>query len=136
MSKRKAKLHASSERAAFGGLSDNVLFGSHATSVLFATSSNLSYLAEPPDFSTINRADVRVAFKNLLKKDAITKSKALEELQGYIQSLDPNKEQVEDAVLEAWVCFPPNELDESSGNLSRTPYSLAFPLMLHDEYVN
>lgn len=102
MSKRQTKSQASSERAAFGAHStDTAAFGSHTG--FFGKSSNLSYLTEPPDLSTISDADVKVAFKNISKKDETTKSKALEELQTHISSGNAGKDKVEDGVLEAWV---------------------------------
>jgi len=47
-----------------------------------------------------------VPFKNLLKKDSITKAKALEEIVTYVQS---QKEDIKEPILEAWVSRqPPN----------------------------
>jgi hypothetical protein len=96
MSKRQFKSQASSSRAAssagFGG------FGSASTG------STLSYLTEPPNLTAISDANVIVAFKNLSKKDATTKSKALEDLRTYVQG-HPYEEArgIEEAILEAWV---------------------------------
>ena len=80
--------------AGFGG------FGSTSSA------STLSYLTEPPDLSSINDANVVVAFKNLSKKDGTTKSKALEDLRAFVQA-HPFEETggPEDSILEAWVCF-------------------------------
>lgn len=103
MSKRQTKLQASSERAAFGAHSNDTAFGPRTG--VFGKSSNLSYLTEPLDLSTISDSDVKVAFKNVSKKDETTKSKALEELQTHVSSWDAGKETVEDGVLEAWVCL-------------------------------
>ncbi|KAI9786287.1 MAG: hypothetical protein M1816_008096 [Peltula sp. TS41687] len=112
MSKRQTKPQASSERAAFGAQSSETTFGTRTG--FFGRSSNLSYLTEPPDLSTISDADVTVAFKNLSKKDETTKSKALEELQSHIASWDAGKEKVEDGVLEAWVhVYPRLSIDAS-----------------------
>ncbi|KAG9969335.1 hypothetical protein KCU78_g24036, partial [Aureobasidium melanogenum] len=52
----------------------------------------------------ISDPNVGVAFKNLTKKDSTTKAKALEELQQYVSAPD---QQIEDAVLEAWVKLYP-----------------------------
>ena len=65
----------------------------------------LSYIAPPPDLSGIPQ-DIIVPFKNLLKKDSITKAKALEEIVTYVQS---QKEDIKEPILEAWVSRqPPN----------------------------
>lgn len=69
-----------------------------------ASGSGLSYLTEPPDLSSLSDANVVVSFKNLLKKDATTKTKALEELVAYVQAHPHEKDGgAEEAVLEAWV---------------------------------
>lgn len=94
MSKRQFKSQANSGRvgSAFGGLGGHG-FGTGQSSIL-------SYVQEPPDYSGISDGNVAVAFKNLSKKDATTKAKALEDLQSYV--LSPNVE-LEDGLLEAWV---------------------------------
>ncbi|MBE3044647.1 hypothetical protein IMZ48_19220 [Candidatus Bathyarchaeota archaeon] len=73
-----------------------------------SSGSQLSYVAEPPDLSSISDAHVVVSFKNLLKKDSITKTKALEDLLAYVRA-HPHEEGggAEEAILEAWVCEPP-----------------------------
>jgi len=96
MSKRQFKSQASSSRAAvtsgFGG------FGSAPAA------STLSYLTEAPNLQTISDPNVVVAFKNLSKKDAITKAKALEDLRAYVREHPfETTGGPEDAVLEAWV---------------------------------
>jgi E3 ubiquitin-protein ligase listerin len=70
-------------------------------------SSSLSYVAEPPDLSGISEANVAVSFKNLQKKDATTKAKALEDLVAHAQA-NPHEPHggVEDAILDAWVRGP------------------------------
>lgn len=98
MSKRQFKSQASSSRAAsgagFGG------FGS------VSAGSTLSYLAELPNFSSFSDANVVVAFKNLTKKDATTKAKALEDLRAYVQA-HPYESNggSEEPILEAWVRY-------------------------------
>ncbi len=42
-----------------------------------ANASSLSYLSEPPNLTEISDPNVVVSFKNLSKKDGITKAKAL-----------------------------------------------------------
>ena len=90
MSKRQFKSQASSGRAGggFGG------FGGTGQS------SVLSYIQEPPDYSGISDPHAVVAFKNLSKKDATTKGKALEDLSTHVTT---SKEEPEDGLLEAWV---------------------------------
>lgn len=110
MSKKPFKSQASSARAvsgAFGGVQDGAGFGSgFGTSNFGAISSSpLSYVYEPPDLSGLSEPNIVVAFKNLQKKDATTKAKALEDLQSYVSSLDTNKGGLEKAMLEAWVCL-------------------------------
>lgn len=99
MSRRAAKPRAASGKA-FASASSGA-FGAFSTAT---TGSRLSYLTEPPDFFSISDANVVVSFKNLLKKDATTKSKALEDLLAYTES-HPHEQDggVEEPVLEAWV---------------------------------
>ena len=86
----KKAFNASPARSAFGSFS--------------ASSSSLSYLSEPPNFSAISDANVVVSLKNLLKKDSTTKSKALEDLVSYTQAHPSDQDGgVEDAILESWV---------------------------------
>lgn len=100
MSKKAFKSQASSSRVApgatgFGG------FGLSSTA-----SSTLSYLTESPNLTAISDANVIVAFKNLSKKDATTKSKALDDLRTYVQA-HPYEHNggTEESILEAWVGF-------------------------------
>lgn len=67
-------------------------------------SSSLSYIAEPPDLSKISEPQLVVSFKNLLKKDATTKTKALEDLQGFLCAQDTRSGGLEDGLIEVWVC--------------------------------
>lgn len=109
MSKKQFKSQASSSRAVSGafGAPEGSAFGSTSLGGLstFGTvsSSTLSYFIEPPDLSAISEPNVVVAFKNLLKKDGTTKSKALDDLHAYVLSLGVEEGGVEDAILEAWV---------------------------------
>ena len=78
---------------------------------LSSAGSELSYVAEPPDLSSISDAQVVVSFKNLLKKDSITKTKALEDLLSYVRAHPYEKDGgAEEAILEAWVCASPRSL--------------------------
>ena len=94
MSKRQFKTQASSGRAsnAFGRFA-NPGFGSGHSSIL-------SFVQEPPDYSSISDANVIVALKNLSKKDGTTKAKALEDLQSYVSS---SASETSEPFLEAWV---------------------------------
>jgi hypothetical protein len=98
MSKRNFRAQASSSRVDRGA-------GFSGFGTIFA-GSTLSYLSEPPNLSLITDANAVVAFKNLLKKDSITKAKGLEDLRSYVQSHPYEQDGgVEQPVLEAWVGF-------------------------------
>ena len=106
MTKKAFKSQASSSRAvsgAFGGVSNDAGLGSRTTGLGGIASSPLSHVYEPPDLRGLSDPNVVVAFKNLQKKDGTTKSKALEDLQLYIQSLNGKQYGLEEAMLEAWV---------------------------------
>ncbi|CAD0053196.1 unnamed protein product [Aureobasidium pullulans] len=94
--KKAFKPQASSARS-FGGSGFGGGFGGTGFGV---SSSPLSWIGEAPDLSNISDPNVGVAFKNLTKKDSTTKAKALEELQAYVSAPE---QQIEEAVLEAWV---------------------------------
>jgi len=115
MNKRQFKSQASSSRAAAAG--SGVGFGGGFGSGSAASTSSLSYLTQPPDFTSISDPNVVVAFKNLLKKDATTKTRALEDLRAYVRThLYVQDNGVEEPILETWVrplrlrtlsCIPP-----------------------------
>ncbi len=70
----------------------------------FSTSSTtLSYLSPPPDFSAIPH-EVVVPFKNLLKKASTTKEKALQDILAYVQGLGPEG-QLDESVVDTYVCW-------------------------------
>lgn len=104
MSRKPGKARAASSKAVPGfGASSS--FGGFTSA---ASSTNLSYLAEPPDFSSVSDANVVVSLKNLQKKDATTKAKALEELIANVQAHPYEQDGgVEQPVLEAWVGISP-----------------------------
>ena len=102
MSKRQFKAQASSERAA-GGFYSNNAFGSTGLNSVFGKGSGLSYLVEPQDFSSVSDANVRVALKNLSKRDGTTKLRALEDLQSYLGVVEAERKELESALLSAWV---------------------------------
>ncbi|KAG7138433.1 E3 ubiquitin-protein ligase listerin like [Verticillium longisporum] len=92
--------------------------------------SGLSYLTEPLDFSSISDANVGVAFKNLLKKDATTKTKALEELVAYVRA-HPHEQHggPEEAILEAWVQVYPRISIDNARRARELSHTLQFELM-------
>ncbi|WYZ46016.1 hypothetical protein EsH8_IX_000241 [Colletotrichum jinshuiense] len=95
-----------------------------------SSSNGLSYLAEPPDLSSISDANVVVSFKNTLKKDATTKAKALEELLAYVQAHPFDKDGgAEEAVLEAWVQIYPRISIDNSRRVRELSHTLQFELM-------
>lgn len=97
---KKFKSRASSSRAAASGFGFSSSLGSLSEE---AAVSSLTYVAEPPDLSRIAEPQLVVAFKNLLKRDDITKAKALEDLKDYILSVESRNGTVDDGLLEAWV---------------------------------
>jgi E3 ubiquitin-protein ligase listerin len=98
---KKFKSQASSARAASSNFgSPSLAFGSQPLAFQ-TTSSPLSYVTELPDLSAISDPSVVVAFKNLTKRDSVTKAKALEDLR---ENLSTATEAIPElAVLEAWV---------------------------------
>lgn len=113
---KKFKSQASSSRAAagafggFGGFSGS--FDSEGREP-----SALTYIAEPPDLSRISEQQLVIAFKNLLKKDDITRTKALEELKEHVSSVDAKYGTLDDGFLEAWVCRIPKYITTAEDNL-------------------
>ncbi|KAM0704923.1 hypothetical protein Q7P35_007710 [Cladosporium inversicolor] len=106
MSKKTFKSQASSGRLPTSGLGG---FGGSAFGS--SQSSTLSYIQEAPDYSGISDANVVVAFKNLSKRDATTKAKALEDLLATVGASDAT---IEEGLLEAWVkLFPRLSIDSA-----------------------
>ncbi|KAI9812264.1 MAG: hypothetical protein M1832_000454 [Thelocarpon impressellum] len=113
MSKKQFKSQASSGRAAFGS-TPNGIFGASGRAPVFGATSSLSYISDPPVLSNITDPNVVVALKGLSKKDATTKSKALEDLLTYALSKGPESGGVQDGVLEAWTkMYPRTSIDNS-----------------------
>ncbi|CCC11676.1 unnamed protein product [Sordaria macrospora k-hell] len=71
-------------------------FGSGGFGAFSSSTASLSYVAPPPDLSSLPQ-DVIVPFKNLLKRDSTTKSKALEEILACVKKSD---EPVDDSVID------------------------------------
>lgn len=105
--------------SSFGG------FSSHSTS-----SGSLSYLSEDPDLSSLSDPNIVVSFKNLLKKDNTTKSKALADLIQYTQA-HPNETDggVEEAILEAWVRLYPRMSIDNDRRVRELSHTLQFELL-------
>ncbi|KAK8106430.1 uncharacterized protein PG998_003103 [Apiospora kogelbergensis] len=127
MSRRTAKAQAASGKAAFatgGG------FGGFGAFSSASSGSNLSYLSEPPNFSTISDANAAVSFKNLLKKDATTKSKALEELVSFVEAHPYERDGgVEEAVLDVWVQMYPRISIDNSRRVRELSHTLQLELV-------
>ncbi|KAL1963884.1 hypothetical protein VTN77DRAFT_7690 [Rasamsonia byssochlamydoides] len=124
---KKFKSQASSSRAAAGGFGAFAGsfggFSSVSSSHTHAPSS-LSYVTEPPDLSRISEPQLVVAFKNLLKKDDITKTKALEDLRDYILKLENRSDSLEDGVLEAWTRVYPRTSIENSRRVRQLAHTI------------
>ncbi|KAI0193432.1 hypothetical protein F4808DRAFT_442159 [Astrocystis sublimbata] len=124
MSRKPAKARAASSKAVagFGAAS----FGTFTTA---ASGINLSYLAEPPDFSAVPDANVVVSLKNLQKKDATTKAKALEELLAHVQACPHEQGGVEEPILEVWVQLYPRVSIDNSRRVRELSHTLQYELM-------
>ena len=119
---KKFKSQASSSRAAsstFGAPSSG--FG--GSSAFQTNTSPLSHVTEFPDLSSITDPKVKVALKNLTKKDSVTKTKALEDLLEFLSADAASL--TEWQFLEAWVCLPGlDQGDDCNANLSFRPRSI------------
>ncbi|ORY64868.1 uncharacterized protein BCR38DRAFT_431192 [Pseudomassariella vexata] len=125
MSRRQLKSRAASGKVFTTTSSSG--FGAFSST---STGSTLSYLSEPPDFSSISDANVVVSFKNLLKKDGTTKAKALEDLITYVEA-HPFEQGggAEEPVLEAWVQLYPRTSIDNSRRVRELSHTLQFELM-------
>ncbi|KAI1457971.1 hypothetical protein F4805DRAFT_152315 [Annulohypoxylon moriforme] len=127
MSRKPAKSRASGAKSFASSGSSS--FGAFSTS---SRGTDLSYLAEPPDLSSISDANVVVSLKNLQKKDATTKAKALEELVTYVQAHPYEQDGgTEEPILEAWVgvqLYPRISIDNSR-RVRELSHILQFELM-------
>ncbi|KAJ5627779.1 hypothetical protein N7490_010007 [Penicillium lividum] len=120
---KKFKSQASSSRAAAGAFGSFGGFSGTAGGD-GREPSTLTYIAAPPDLSRISEQQLVIAFKNLQKKDDITRTKALEELKEYISAVEGRKGTLDDGFLEAWVKIYPR----ASIDLSRRVRQLAHTL--------
>ena len=108
MSKKTFKSQASSSKAisnTFGAFSNSEKSIANPFGFGSVASSPLSHIYEPPNLGGLSDPNIIVAFKNVQKKDSTTKSKALEDIQSYVISLDSSRNGVEEPILEAWVCL-------------------------------
>ncbi|KAK0643798.1 hypothetical protein B0T16DRAFT_355478 [Cercophora newfieldiana] len=96
--KRATKFGNSPGTSSPGGFGSPGNFGSPGGFGAFSSSTTLSYITPPPDLSSIPQ-EIVVPFKNLLKKDSITKAKALDELLSYVKGHDG---ELEEPILDAW----------------------------------
>ncbi|KAI0426681.1 hypothetical protein F5Y09DRAFT_56342 [Xylaria sp. FL1042] len=127
MSRKPGKARAASGKAVPGVGANAFGFGGFVSA---ASGINLSYLAEPPDFSSVSDANVIVSLKNLQKKDATTKAKALEELVAYVQAHPYEQDGgVEEPILDAWVQLYPRASIDNSRRVRELSHCLQFELM-------
>ncbi|KAG0158650.1 hypothetical protein PDIDSM_6167 [Penicillium digitatum] len=120
---KKFKSQASSSRAAASAFGS---FGSFSGGLSSEGKepSALTYIAAPPDLSRIAEQQLVIAFKNLLKKDDITRLKALEELRDHISTVEEKKGTLDDGFLDAWFRIYPR----LSIDLSRRVRQVAHPI--------
>ncbi|KAK5654521.1 hypothetical protein OQA88_7150 [Cercophora sp. LCS_1] len=106
----------------FGGFN-----GSSAGAGAFGASrtATLSYITPPPDLSKIPQ-DIVVPFKNLLKKDSITKAKALDDIIAYVKGYNGN---LEEQVLEAWAQLYARTSIDNSRRVRELSHILLFELL-------
>lgn len=105
MSKKNYKSQASSSRVIPSGSGPVSGFSGNSLVSGFGVSppSSLSYVYEPPELSLISDSNIQKAFKSLQKRDSVTKSKALEDLQAHLTALHDQGLSIQDSILEAWV---------------------------------
>ncbi|KAI1822398.1 hypothetical protein F4861DRAFT_389462 [Xylaria intraflava] len=126
MSRKPPKARAASSKAVAASAFGAGAFGGFTS----ASGINLSYLAEPPDVSSVSDAYVVVSLKNLQKKDATTKAKALEELLAYVQAHPYEQDGgIEEPVLEAWVHLYPRISIDNARRVRELSHILQFELM-------
>ncbi|KAH8681038.1 hypothetical protein BX600DRAFT_504780 [Xylariales sp. PMI_506] len=125
MSRRAAKPRAASGKAFASNTSS--AFGAFSSA---SSGSKLSYLTEPPDFSSISDPNVVVSLKNLLKKDSTTKSKALEDLINYVEAHPYEQDGgAEEPILEAWVQLYPRTSIDNSRRVRELSHTVQLALM-------
>ncbi|KAE8336618.1 hypothetical protein BDV24DRAFT_109510 [Aspergillus arachidicola] len=118
---KKFKSQASSSRAAstfgsFGGFSSSFSGSGREPS-------SLTYVAEPPDLSQIYEAQLAIAFKNFLKKDEVTRTKALDDLRDHVSTVENRSGTLDDGFLEAWIKIYPRASIDLSRRVRQTAHS-------------
>jgi len=141
MSNKPFKAQASSSRATLGGG-----FGERVPGATYIwdtarphvplAGSILSYLVPPPDIQWISDPNVVVSFKSLSKKDATTKTKALEDLRAFVKSPPPFQENIESTIIQAWVSSSILYSSRGRLNYSRRNTIQSWPSTTHDEFAN
>ncbi|KAK3897962.1 hypothetical protein C8A05DRAFT_38463 [Staphylotrichum tortipilum] len=95
----------------------------------FTTSSTtLSYLMPPPDFSAIPQ-DVVVPFKNLLKKASTTKEKALQDVLSHVRSLATDGKTLDESIIDVYVELYPRLSIDGSARVRELAHQLLFHLL-------
>ncbi|RAK97481.1 ubiquitin-protein ligase RKR1 [Aspergillus ibericus CBS 121593] len=119
---KKFKSQASSSRAAastFGALGGF----SSAFSSQGREPSSLTYVAEPPDLSRISEAQLGIAFKNFLKKDEVTRTRALDDLRDHVSGVENRGGTLDDGFLEAWIKIYPRASIDLSRRVRQTAHA-------------
>ncbi|KAK4150086.1 hypothetical protein C8A00DRAFT_37319 [Chaetomidium leptoderma] len=93
-----------------------------------SSSTTLSYLTPPPDFSGVPQ-EVVVPFKNLLKKASTTKEKALQDIIAYVQGLGSDGKGLEEPVIDAYVELYPRLSIDDSARVRELSHQLLFHLL-------
>ncbi|KAK4125765.1 hypothetical protein N657DRAFT_277799 [Parathielavia appendiculata] len=95
----------------------------------FTTSTTtLSYLTPPPDFSAIPQ-EVVVPFKNLLKRASTTKERALQDILAYVQGVGPDGQVLEEPVIDAYVELYPRLSIDDSARVRELSHQVLFQLL-------
>ncbi|PWY66441.1 hypothetical protein BO70DRAFT_345831 [Aspergillus heteromorphus CBS 117.55] len=119
---KKFKSQASSSRAAAGAFGSFGGFSS-AFSSQGREPSSLTYVAEPPDLSRISEAQLAIAFKNFLKKDDVTRTKALDDLRDHVLGVESRGGTLDDGFLEAWIKIYPRASIDISRRVRQTAHA-------------
>ncbi|KAL4895806.1 hypothetical protein BDV59DRAFT_173180 [Aspergillus ambiguus] len=120
---KKFKSQASSSRAAAGAFGS---FGGFSSS--FSTAgkepSSLTYVTEPPDLSRLSEPQLAITFKNFLKKDEVTRTKALDDLRSYVSTVESHSGTLDDGFLEAWIKIYPRASIDISRRVRQSAHSI------------
>ncbi|KEY79644.1 RING zinc finger protein [Aspergillus fumigatus] len=119
---KKFKSQASSSRAAAGAYGSFGGFSSAFSSAGRAPSS-LTYVTAPPDLSRIADAKLAISFKNFLKKDEVTRIKALDEIKDYVLTVESRDATLDDGFLDAWIKIYPRASIDLSRRVRQTAHS-------------